>query len=152
QNRVFFNAQVTGVCRGLWVSDGTAGGTRLVQRGGADASGLRAPTPPQSLGKVLVFQAFSAAGGFELWKSDGTARGTVPLPEIEPGATSASIGSFTVLGKRLLFPARDRNRGPELWATDGTPGGTRPLTNFPTNGGLIGEGTTRFPLGARTVF
>ncbi|MET0553762.1 MAG: Calx-beta domain-containing protein [Vicinamibacteria bacterium] len=66
----------------------------------------------------VVFNGTTSASGTELWKSDGTTAGTVPLPEIAPGPDSSSPGPFTVAGGRVYFSAWDGPHGRELWAVD----------------------------------
>ncbi len=44
-----------------------------------------------------------AAHGVELWKSDGTAAGTVMVKDIAPLATSSSPGDLTNVNGTLYF-------------------------------------------------
>jgi trimeric autotransporter adhesin len=117
----------------LWKTDGTVTGTVLVKdiRTGFDTTIPDAPEPyssePQafaSLGNTLFFTADDGVNGRELWKSDGTAVGTVLLKDIKAGTGSSSAGSFAVLGSSLYFAADDGLAGRELWKTDGTTAGT----------------------------
>ena len=62
--------------------------------------------------------------GNELWKSDGTAGGTVMVKDINPGALGSNPSSLTVVGSTLFFAATDGVHGPELWKSDGTAAGT----------------------------
>src|SRR5262249_20879815 len=61
--------------------------------------------------------------GFELWKSDGTAAGTVLVKALTPGGINPSAASFTNVDGTLFFRVYaypDR----QLWRSDGTPNGT----------------------------
>uniref|UniRef100_UPI00056C1DDD hypothetical protein n=1 Tax=Microcystis aeruginosa TaxID=1126 RepID=UPI00056C1DDD len=62
----------------------------------------------------------------ELWKSDGTAAGTVLVKDINPGSSSSYPGSLTAVGNTLFFTAYDGlgGSGTELWKSDGTAAGT----------------------------
>jgi len=80
------------------------------------------------LGSISVFVAMDAVHGGELWKTDGTAAGTVLLKDINPGAAD-SYNTFdwfrmTVSNGIAYFPALDAESGIELWKTDGTTDGT----------------------------
>ena len=56
---------------------------------------------------TLFFVAYRADHGMELWKSDGTAAGTVLVKDIDPG-TASSIPSFlTNVNGTLFFTAND---------------------------------------------
>ncbi len=73
--------------------------------------------------------------GRELWKTDGTERGTELVRDISPGPASSPKEGYsrypaTVVGSRVLFPASDGEHGIELWASDGTGDGTRMLADF----------------------
>lgn len=68
---------------------------------------------------VLLFPANDAANGRELWKTDGTAEGTVLVKDINPGATGSFPDGFTPLNGAWYFAAMDGTNGDELWKTDG---------------------------------
>jgi ELWxxDGT repeat protein len=74
--------------------------------------------------------------GFELWKSDGTAGGTVRVKDINPGAnwafSDASPPSLTNVRGTLFFAADDGTNGRELWKSNGTDAGYRPGEGHPT--------------------
>lgn len=67
---------------------------------------------------------FTACGGpapfgilteCELWKSNGTAAGTVPATDVRPGPASSSPSSLMELGQYLIFAATNDVYGRELW-------------------------------------
>src|SRR5262249_28722247 len=62
--------------------------------------------------------------GVELWKSDGTAAGTVLVADLFPGVISSNPISLTAFNGKLLFNGFNGINGNELWISDGTPGGT----------------------------
>ncbi|WP_187344945.1 ELWxxDGT repeat protein [Cystobacter ferrugineus] len=68
-------------------------------------------------------------GGASLWKSNGTAKGTVLVKQF-PAVAGASIRELTVAGGRLFFVANDGEHGAEPWLSDGTPQGTRMLADL----------------------
>jgi ELWxxDGT repeat protein len=72
----------------------------------------------------IYFRAEDAATGVELWRSDGTAGGTVRVKDISPGTASSAPLGLTVIGSTLFFSANDGSTGVELWKSDGTSGGT----------------------------
>ena len=47
----------------------------------------------------------------ELWKSDGTASGTVMVKDINSGSGSSSPSSLTAVGNTLYFRANDGTNG-----------------------------------------
>ena len=62
------------------------------------------------VGSTLYFQAGNnnaGNNGVELWKSDGTFGGTVPVKDINPGAGSSSPGFGTLFGGEWYFRADD---------------------------------------------
>ncbi len=75
-------------------------------------------------GKVY-FSANTAATGYELWASDGTAAGTQMVKDIRPGTAGCDIADMAVSQGKLYFIANDGATGRELWVTDGTEAGTR---------------------------
>jgi ELWxxDGT repeat protein len=76
------------------------------------------------VGSTLFFTASDGVNGNELWKSDGTAAGTVLVKDIFPGLSGPSPSSLTAVGNTLFFTANDGVNGNELWKSDGTAAGT----------------------------
>ena len=72
----------------------------------------------------VYFRANDGEHGSELWKTDGTAEGTVLVKDINPGDGSSSPGWLTEFNGELFFAATTDNAGDELWKTDGTSEGT----------------------------
>jgi ELWxxDGT repeat protein len=145
--QVYFSASVAG-SKALYRTAGTAATTEVVVpgfegwvRGGAggfifaDCSGAlcRLGTPPQ----MIVLSSLTggwgsryvAAGNYvyflrseQLWRSDGTPAGTIPLSD-------AVGGPLTAVGDLLFFTAADSN-GEELWRTNGTVSGTSSVADI----------------------
>ncbi len=108
--------------RELWVTDGTAAGTRLLKdidpgSAGSFSHGLTA------LNGAVYFSALGAEGE-ELWKTDGTAAGTTLVKDIYAGGNGSSPQELTAVGGRLFFLAYDPTFGEQLWRSDGTEAGT----------------------------
>lgn len=169
--RLLFSAQTGVDSAPLFLSDGTAAGTRVLSTDASWASGF------SRLGRLLFFTSLersnfsfsykglwktdaTAAGTVpavpelngvrdattyrgslywdsgELFKTDGTARGSVLIKDINPyqvdtGFHHTCIGEASsplpavVLRDRLLLTADDGRNGRELWVTDGTARGTQ---------------------------
>ena len=78
-----------------------------------------------AIGNTLYFIARSGSTtDYELWKSDGTAAGTVLVKDIYPGTTSSNPANLLAIGNILYFSASDPTNGQELWKSDGTTSGT----------------------------
>jgi ELWxxDGT repeat protein len=86
----------------------------------------------------LIFAADDGVSGGELWKSDGTAEGTVKIKDIRPGATGSDIANLFALNNAVYFLANDGVSGPELWRTDGTETGTTKVKDI--RPGVAGSG------------
>ncbi|MEB3318763.1 MAG: ELWxxDGT repeat protein, partial [Cyanobacteriota bacterium] len=82
------------------------------------------PRELSAVGNLCYFSASDGTSGHELWKSDGTAAGTVRVADIHPGGNSSNPRSFTAVGNTLYFSASDGTSGDELWKSDGTAAGT----------------------------
>jgi ELWxxDGT repeat protein len=111
----------------LWVTDGTASGTRMVKdlAPGDDSS---APGAFAVMAGKMYFSATTATGE-ELWVSDGTSAGTHLLADVGGPTTSSAPSGLTVAGGRLWFVAETTTpsgpTGRELFVSDGTAAGTR---------------------------
>src|SRR6187397_2106054 len=77
-----------------------------------------------TVGNTTFFVADDGTRGAELWKTDGTAAGTVLVADVRPGAQSSALRELTALGNVLLFAADSGSGGSELWRSDGTSAGT----------------------------
>ncbi|MCB9869876.1 MAG: hypothetical protein H6837_08460 [Planctomycetes bacterium] len=114
----------------LWKSDGTAEGTQMVRNIYPDSSPAQRkssnPLHLVALGTTVLFYAGDPTYGGELWKSDGTAAGTVLVKDILPGSYGSGPSDLTVVGSTVFFTASDKSNGTniELWKTDGTTAGT----------------------------
>jgi ELWxxDGT repeat protein len=74
---------------------------------------------------VLYFAADDGVNGTELWKSDGTAAGTVLVKDINTVVGGSSLPrSLTAVGDTLYFVASNQGGNFELWKSDGTAAGT----------------------------
>ena len=80
---------------------------------GAEGSEPQDFTP---VGDIFFFSTLNP-GGFDLWKSDGTAAGTSLVKDME-------AEQHTRVGDTLYFSADDPSGLKELWKSDGTPAGT----------------------------
>jgi ELWxxDGT repeat protein len=110
----------------LWVSDGTTGGTRVIDID----PGLLNSTPDYitNFNGVAYFGANQTqfSDGQEPWRSDGTFQGTRRLANIDASAGGGgNPQNFTPSGSQLFFTADDGSNGRELWVTDGTSANTR---------------------------
>jgi len=125
----------------LWITDGTPTGTKLFKD-------LEPGAPGSDPHSFVIYRNevwFGAAHG--LWKSDGTAAGTVLVSALDDAR------SLVVAGDRLFFTGRTRSTGAELWMSDGTASGTRMVADLGpgTNDGIVFSDTTT-ALGNRVLF
>ena len=107
----------------LWTSDGTAAGTQpvaLFAGGGCRSVSAfdRAPLSPLDHG--VLFTAEDGEGGVELWRTDGTAPGTVRLTDFAtddpfPDSFLSERHPLAHAG-RVYFAADDGTHGLELWS------------------------------------
>ncbi|WP_395850530.1 Ig-like domain-containing protein [Cystobacter fuscus] len=90
-----------------------------------------AARPLVSVGSTVFFVNSDSSHGAELWKSDGTAAGTVLVKDIRPGFRDGlDFRSKMVAARgRVFFTADDGQRGFELWSSDGTAAGTVRLSD-----------------------
>jgi len=89
---------------------------------------------------TLYFSANDGKHGFELWRSDGTARGTRMVKDINPGRGWSNLYGITAVNRILYFTADDGVHGAELWRSDGTARGTRMVKDINPGPGAGGPG------------
>lgn len=125
-NKVFFKADDGTTGQELWVSDGTAAGTHIVQdlAPGAPSS---YPTNPTTFKGKVYFGASGKAGGnsgepYDLWSTDGTAEGTQVVSDV---ADESGVKNLIVAGDQLYFLS-----GLGIWVSDGTGAGTHRIGTF----------------------
>lgn len=133
---LFFDAcDSTNGCE-LWRSNGTASGTALVKDicPGTCNSIPDQLTPSTGLtagSNFLFFAASDGTNGRELWKTDGTASGTVLVKDICPGSCGSDPYDLTVVHRTLFsstlffqacYSITYASCG--LWESDGTNAGT----------------------------
>jgi large repetitive protein len=109
--------------RELWVSDGTAAGTRLV----ADLLPGPLGASPHDLtpfGNAVYFFARTAGAGEALWQSDGTAAGTVLVRDLALGGLPSWGRGLLAAGDRLFFALYNETTGAELGSSRGDSGST----------------------------
>jgi ELWxxDGT repeat protein len=122
----------------IWGSDGTAAGTRLL----TDSSPGPAGSGVAILGTwsgAALFTTFvetsTSYGESQIWRTDGTPEGTVPLRGTGDGAAPLQAsGDSAVLGGFLYFMACSKAQC-GIWRTDGTQAGTR--LAVPMNGSRL---------------
>ncbi len=102
---------------GIWSSDGTAEGTRLLLDGGFEPPLLQFAKS----GENLTY--FYTSNFRALWRTDGTPLGTfqVSPPELDFYQSGSTLA---MLGDRAFFVGLDSAHGEELWTSDGTVAGT----------------------------
>jgi ELWxxDGT repeat protein len=121
---------------GLWKTDGTARGTRLV-KSFAHWSG---PNHLTAVGDQLFFVGGDRQNGYGLWRTDGTDRGTrlllawelssvIVFPIDGETFVGPKIGWLTDVRGELYFQFNDGRHGSELWRSDGTRAGTWMVTD-----------------------
>jgi ELWxxDGT repeat protein len=88
---------------------------------------------------TLFFDADNGITGKELWKSTGTAAGTVLVKDIDPGPFGGYPEHLVNVNGVVFFEAANGVSGMELWKSNGTAPGTvlvkdiksGPLSSFP---------------------
>lgn len=124
----------------LYVSDGTTAGTLLLKdinntttSGSNPASGYEDDMAPLKNG--ILFSASERGFGTELYKSDGTSKGTSLILDIIPGETSSYPNSFLSKNGGIYFRANSLATpfgfsGSTIFFSDGTKDGTRKIADI----------------------
>src|SRR5262249_43082907 len=107
----------------------------------APGSGSSSPTELTNVNGTLFFTANDGIKGVQLWKSNGTAAGTVSVNTVKGDLSSPE--RLTNVNSTLFFAATDPQHGHELWKSDGTTKGTVLVKDI-----TKGKGSTAFELHA----
>ena len=146
----------------LWKSNGTSNGTVMVKDINSDSSGSFDTSKKFQLvsfnGEIYFPVDDDSGKGVELWKSNGTADGTVMVKDIRSGSASSIPmyvdhflhKSAVELNGFLYFAAHDGVKGRELWSTNGTEDGTTIVKDI-RNGGT-GSSPREFLLATDRIF
>jgi ELWxxDGT repeat protein len=130
--KLLFEAEDETFRESLWVTDGTAAGTRLLTEGLRVDSGLTVLSGAAFFQGTTVHDARTA-----LWTSNGTPEGTREFATPSPIYRGKPLAA-AALGKTILFGARNADDfssdNGELWASDGTPAGTRLVVDIHRTG------------------
>jgi len=127
----------------LWRSNGTADGTVPVSPINPEQSccySFCLDAEPVEANHTLFLPASDGNSGYELWKTDGTAAGTVLVADIAPGSDSSFPLHLTDVDGTLFFTVGEigswgsEQGGPELWKSDGTEAGTVRLARTAASG------------------
>ena len=125
--KVVFSAVRGFYVRLPWISDGTAAGTHPL-----DDSASGALSMATNFTNVNGSVFFSASDGTHnaLWKTDGTAAGTVELTTTNPMGGPFGAADLVNVGGELFFVPLGSVGAEWLWKSDGTSAGTVPVANL----------------------
>lgn len=145
-NQLFFIGYSSQDGYELWTTDGTTAGTHIVKDINPSGNAFSTSNCPGAdnwlavMNNEVYFPADDGATGAELWKSDGTAAGTVMVKDISayggsmdytPCDTRMQRGNWgVVVNNTLYFTASDSTHGYEIWKSDGTVSGTQLLADL----------------------
>jgi ELWxxDGT repeat protein len=82
-----------------------------------------------AIGNIVFFTMSDRVHGLELWRTNGTPRGTFILADVAAGTASSGAGAMRNVNGTLYFQASEvTTQG--LWKSDGTPQGTVQVRAF----------------------
>ena len=122
--------------KGIWKSDGTSGGTVLLENfGDFSNTSFGAPGYLHAFGDKLMFLKDDAAGGGYQWEPwikplDGL---SVKLKDIKTGDEGSGFKCEIILNSKCYGSADSWEYGSEIWVSDGTSGGTNILKDINTD-------------------
>ncbi len=131
-NNDYASSPVIGNGSEIYISDGTAQGTKIIKDIVPGAgSGVRFISD-LVINNELYFTAWTPETNTELWKTDGTESGTVLVKDIAPGENRSDIKSLAVIDSTLYFSADNGVNGDELWTSNGSNASTNLLADINT--------------------
>lgn len=150
-----FNTSLYSIIQ-LWKTDGTQSGTVMI----SDLAAKFKVTDVRHLVNVngrLFFVLYSfEERGTELYSSDGTAKGTTLVADINPNSYGSSYPSYLTVLNGLLYFSADDGSGSKLWVSNGTASGTHAVNNrhniYVPNVPYISAPYTPFEIRGNTLF
>ena len=93
----------------------------------------------KAVGSNLVFRSRNTSNGEELWRSNGTATGTIKFATISPSFQTQSLyrPTATIKGNTHYFVANDGVHGNEIWRTQGSLSSTYMVADLNPNDHLF---------------
>ena len=159
-DQLYFSANNGESGNELFVSDGTAEGTRLLVDINSNVNeGYNGTTYPNGsyindlteFNGKLYFTADNGENGRELYVSDGTAEGTQLLVDLRPGESNygyiygSNVYDLTEFNGKLYFAANDGTSGNELFVSDGTAEGTQLVADINAGSSNYGYSYGSYP-------
>lgn len=135
-NLLFFEAITESYGKEIWVSDGTVDNTRLLKDiYPGKSSGITTVFSQSSVtfNDKLFFVANDGQNGKQIWSTDGTEEGTVPVTDLP----KLNMSNLTLLGDYFYFLSKEGFLL-HVWKSDGTSEGTivvkgdLPIRNYPS--------------------
>ena len=143
---VFFSYDDAEFGRELWRLDAAGKAVLLkdLEQGRTDSD----PHELTALGSTLYFTSWS--DGLSLWKSNGTAAGTVAVKRAPLTKNSPQITELTAVGTTLFFASNLQDEGAELWKSNGSPTGTVRVKDIQS--GMAGARVSRLTALGSTLY
>lgn len=146
--RVYFTANVDATDsddeeyseRQLWVSDGTATGTRRLTQFGGRAEGVAGVLsestqdddgPFATISKGLVFGVWTPSNKFQLWLQPFDDTSAFQLSSEAEG--NMDVIFIRTTSNHVIFEQKSESGDSFLWVSDGTPAGTQLVSGYPTD-------------------
>lgn len=102
----------------LWRSDGTASGTfKVMHLGSGPSTAMNGPFTlyQRRFNSTLFTIADWQTGRIDLWRTDGTTRGTLKITSFSSLVTEIRQTPIQIVGDKVFFGASDSGHGDELW-------------------------------------
>lgn len=115
---------------GLWVTDGTASGTKAITDQGMQITDADEFAPVGD--NQVIFRRHRSNGSTELWVTDGTGEGTKFIQKLGSNFYSSPGSFFHSFGTKVVFLDLNSGQTQRLLMTDGTRSGTVQALNITT--------------------
>ncbi len=116
----------------LWRTDGTTAGSYFLKAN-------QSPTEMVTISNTLFFTNVDTYYGNELYKSDGTVKGTRIVNDLFAGAGGSNPYSLIAYNNELYFGAMDEDYATYFWKSDGTFFGTKKVASIAPAGQQLND-------------